>query len=97
MFLLSMLKIATKYIVPELAGASLTPKVCRLVADAFVSKYGKYAGWAQTLLFIAELPAQKAILPSSTEASNQAKIQTEAEAVQETKGNCKPQKKKGCR
>jgi N-glycosylase/DNA lyase len=34
------------------------------VAEAFVSKYGKYAGWAQTLLFIAELPSQKALLPS---------------------------------
>ncbi|XP_059454640.1 N-glycosylase/DNA lyase OGG1 [Corylus avellana] len=57
-------QIATRYLLPELAGARLTPKLCSRVAEAFVSKYGKYAGWAQTLLFIAELPSQKALLPS---------------------------------
>lgn len=57
-------KIATRHLLPELAGARLTPKLCTRVADAFVSKYGKYAGWAQTLLFIAELPSQKAFVPS---------------------------------
>ncbi|XP_062101508.1 N-glycosylase/DNA lyase OGG1 [Humulus lupulus] len=57
-------QIATRHLLPELAGARLTPKLCSRVAEAFVNKYGKYAGWAQTLLFIAELPSQKAILPS---------------------------------
>ncbi|KAE8100695.1 hypothetical protein FH972_018564 [Carpinus fangiana] len=57
-------QIATRYLLPELAGARLTPRLCSRVAEAFVSKYGKYAGWAQTLLFIAELPSQKALLPS---------------------------------
>ncbi|KAF3447016.1 hypothetical protein FNV43_RR12196 [Rhamnella rubrinervis] len=57
-------RIATRYLIPELAGARLTPKLCNRVAEAFVRKYGKYAGWAQTLLFIAELPSQKALLPS---------------------------------
>ncbi|KAK2995675.1 hypothetical protein RJ640_006135 [Escallonia rubra] len=58
-------QIATRHLIPELAGTRLTPKLCSFVADAFVSKYGKYAGWAQTLLFIAELPSQKALLPST--------------------------------
>uniref|UniRef100_A0A5B7ATV9 DNA-(apurinic or apyrimidinic site) lyase n=1 Tax=Davidia involucrata TaxID=16924 RepID=A0A5B7ATV9_DAVIN len=58
-------QIATRYLIPELAGARLTPKLCSRVADAFVGKYGKYAGWAQTLLFIAELPSQRALLPSN--------------------------------
>ena len=57
-------QIATRYLVPDLAGAKLTNKLCSRVAEAFVSKYGEYAGWAQTLLFIAELPAQKALLQS---------------------------------
>lgn len=62
--LVSWIKIATRDLLPELAGARLTPKLCSRVAEAFVSKYGAYAGWAQTLLFIAELPSQKALLPS---------------------------------
>lgn len=57
-------QIATRYLIPELAGTQLTPKLYGRVAEAFVRKYGKYAGWAQTLLFIAELPSQKALLPS---------------------------------
>ncbi|OMO50697.1 hypothetical protein COLO4_37918 [Corchorus olitorius] len=63
-FNLAVDKIATRYLLPELGGARLTPKLCNHVAEAFVSKYGEYAGWAQTLLFIAELPSQKALLPS---------------------------------
>lgn len=38
---------------------SLTPKLCNRVAEAFVAKYGKYAGWAQNVLFIGELSSQK--------------------------------------
>ncbi|XP_042515172.1 N-glycosylase/DNA lyase OGG1 isoform X1 [Macadamia integrifolia] len=57
-------QIATRYLIPELAGTRLTPKHFTRVAEAFVSKFGKYAGWAQTLLFIAELPSQRAFLPS---------------------------------
>ncbi|XP_020547427.1 N-glycosylase/DNA lyase OGG1 isoform X2 [Sesamum indicum] len=81
-------QIATRYLIPELAGTRLTPSICNRVADAFVSKYGKYAGWAQTLLFISELPSQKAILPSSfwnTEEKGSAKLQMEIQAIQETK------------
>jgi N-glycosylase/DNA lyase len=44
---------------PELAGKSLTPKLCKRVCDVFVAKYGKYAGWAQNVLFIGELSLQK--------------------------------------
>ncbi|XP_057974591.1 N-glycosylase/DNA lyase OGG1 isoform X2 [Malania oleifera] len=59
-------QIATRYLIPELAGARLTPKLCSRVADAFVRKYGKYAGWAQTLLFISELPSQKVLQASNS-------------------------------
>ncbi|XP_058097473.1 N-glycosylase/DNA lyase OGG1 [Magnolia sinica] len=57
-------QIASRYLMPELAGARLTPKLCSHVAEAFVSKFGKYAGWAQNVLFIGDLPSQKALLPS---------------------------------
>uniref|UniRef100_A0ACD5YNK1 Uncharacterized protein n=1 Tax=Avena sativa TaxID=4498 RepID=A0ACD5YNK1_AVESA len=59
-------KVATKYLLPELAGKSLTPKLSIVVADAFVSKFGKYAGWAQTVLFIGQLPAQKLLAADVT-------------------------------
>lgn len=77
-------KIATKYLLPELAGSQLTPKLCNRVAEAFVAKYGKYAGWAQTLLFIAELPSQKALLPShlwTIKQHNPAKVEDSEERV----------------
>lgn len=57
-------QIAAQYFMPELAGSRLTPKLCSYVAEAFVNKFGKYAGWAQNVLFIGELPPQKALLPS---------------------------------
>ncbi|KAI9106531.1 hypothetical protein K1719_022059 [Acacia pycnantha] len=66
-------RIATKYLLPELAGSRLTPKLSSRVAEAFVSKYGKYAGWAQTLLFIAELPSQKTLLPPQLRIVEQSK------------------------
>ncbi|KQJ99865.1 N-glycosylase/DNA lyase OGG1 [Brachypodium distachyon] len=52
-------KVATQYLLPELAGKSLTPKLSIVVADAFVAKFGSYAGWAQNVLFIGQLPTQK--------------------------------------
>ncbi|KAJ6819966.1 uncharacterized protein M6B38_398655 [Iris pallida] len=55
-------QIATRYLLPELAGSRLTQKLCSQVSEAFVSRFGKYAGWAQTLLFIGELPSQKVIV-----------------------------------
>ncbi|XP_027354801.1 N-glycosylase/DNA lyase OGG1 isoform X1 [Abrus precatorius] len=83
-------QIATKYLLPELAGSQLTPKLCNRVAEAFVAKYGKYAGWAQTLLFIAELPSQKALLPShlwTIKQHNPAKIEDGEEEFGK-KSNC---------
>lgn len=62
-------KIATRYFMPELAGAQLTPKLCTRVANAFVSRFGKYAGWAQTALFIGELPSQKTFPHENTKSS----------------------------
>ncbi|KAL8141235.1 hypothetical protein V2J09_007256 [Rumex salicifolius] len=59
-------KIATRYLIPELAGVNLTTKLSSRVSEAFVTRYGKYAGWAQTLLFIAELPSQKAVISTKS-------------------------------
>jgi N-glycosylase/DNA lyase len=61
-----LIQVATQYLLPELAGKSLTPKLSIVVADAFVAKFGKYAGWAQTVLFIGQLPAQKLLAAKVT-------------------------------
>ncbi|XP_073003636.1 N-glycosylase/DNA lyase OGG1 [Typha latifolia] len=57
-------RVATRYLLPELAGTNLTPKLCSRVSEAFVAKFGKYAGWAQNVLFIGELSSQKVLVPS---------------------------------
>ncbi|KAM3346778.1 hypothetical protein ACQJBY_021011 [Aegilops geniculata] len=59
-------EVATQYMLPELAGKSLTPKLSIVVADAFVAKFGEYAGWAQNVLFIGQLPAKKLVAAEVT-------------------------------
>nr|CAB3450028.1 unnamed protein product [Digitaria exilis] len=59
-------EVATQYLLPELAGKSLTPKLSVVVADAFVTRFGSYAGWAQNVLFIGQLPAQKVVVAEVT-------------------------------
>ncbi|KAL6899789.1 hypothetical protein ACP4OV_006447 [Aristida adscensionis] len=59
-------KVATQYLLPELAGKSLTPKLSVVVADAFVTRFGSYAGWAQNVLFIGQLPSQKLMVAEVT-------------------------------
>jgi N-glycosylase/DNA lyase len=81
-------QIATNYLLPDLAGAKLTPKLHGRVAEAFVSKYGEYAGWAQTLLFIAELPAQKTLLQSFSQPIN--KLDESAEVNETSCDTLKP-------
>ena len=60
------MQVATQYLLPELAGKSLTPKLSIVVADAFVTRFGSYAGWAQNVLFIGQLPAQKVVVAEVT-------------------------------
>jgi len=42
---------------------SLTPTIYKRVGDLFRTKFGKYAGWAHSLLFVAELPSFRPVLP----------------------------------
>lgn len=58
------MQIATKYLMPELVGTQLSPKLYKSVSEAFVAKFGEYAGWAQNVLFIGELPSHKAAVES---------------------------------
>ena len=50
---------------PTLASRkSLTPAVYEAVGDLFRSRFGSYAGWAHSLLFAAELPQFRSMLPA---------------------------------
>mmetsp|Transcript_18885 Transcript_18885/g.28717 ORF Transcript_18885/g.28717 Transcript_18885/m.28717 type:complete len:210 (-) Transcript_18885:1875-2504(-) len=44
---------------------SLTPTVYRQVGDMFRATFSPKAGWAHSLLFVAELPSFRSILPSN--------------------------------
>lgn len=56
-------QMTVRYFLPELAGKSLTLRLHQEVQDVFVNRFGKYAGWAHQVLFIAELSSQQALLP----------------------------------
>lgn len=43
---------------------SLTPTIYRQVGDVFRSRFPQKAGWAHSLLFVAELPSFRAVLPA---------------------------------
>lgn len=42
---------------------SLTPTIYRQVGELFKSRFGPWAGWAHSLLFVAELPSFRSVLP----------------------------------
>jgi hypothetical protein len=71
------------------AAKSLTPTIYERVGDLFRDKFGSHAGWAHSLLFAAELPTFRVMLPES--------IQNDMAAFRlhekELKANAKVQKK----
>ncbi len=48
-------QIAVRLFRPDLASASLTPRVYTALTETYRSRFGAYAGWAQQYLFFAEL------------------------------------------
>ncbi len=48
-------QIAVRLFRPDLASSSLTPRIYTALRDAYHSRFGAYAGWAQQYLFFAEL------------------------------------------
>jgi hypothetical protein len=61
--------LATRYYAPHLAKKSLTPKLHAEVQQAFVDRFGPYAGWAHNCLFIGELASHRHLLPSGAAAA----------------------------
>ena len=51
------------------------------VEDAFIERFGPYAGWAHNVLFISDLAASKQYLPASLQPGGRVKVKTEAPDV----------------
>ncbi len=48
-------QVAERLFLFETTGKSLTPTVYQAIRDAYISRFGEYAGWAQQYLFYVEL------------------------------------------
>ena len=70
---------------------SITPKVYKQVGDLFRSRFSQKAGWAHSLLFVAELPSFRAVLPDDIVAE----MDQFRELEQERKAAMKSPAKKG--
>ncbi|GMH36261.1 hypothetical protein BSKO_04129 [Bryopsis sp. KO-2023] len=70
-------QVAKRYYTPELDGKSLTKKVMEQVEDAFIDRFGDYAGWAHNTLFIAELANYITLLPENLRTPSPAKTKKE--------------------
>lgn len=62
-------QLAKKYYAPQIKAKSLTPKVHAEVEQAFIDRFGPYAGWAHNTLFVADLAKHKAILAEAMRTS----------------------------
>ena len=79
-------QIACRDLDPSLREAkSLTPKVYARVAGLFQDKYGPFAGWAHCVLFAAELPHFREMLPEDMLVTMAAARATEKALKQEVK------------
>jgi N-glycosylase/DNA lyase len=88
--------IACREMDPTLREAkSITPKIYKRVGDLFRDRYGDKAGWAHCLLFIAELPAFRKLLPQRMQDSIEefAKEERAAKALKKEAAKAKRQAK----
>ncbi|CAM6124802.1 unnamed protein product [Calypogeia fissa] len=75
-------QIAVRNFVPELAGKSLTLRLHKVVQEAFIKRFGKYAGWALQVFFIAELSSHQELLPEHLRLSRQNTVKVKRKVVQ---------------
>ena len=72
--------LATNYYKPELKGKTLTPRVMGEVEQAFIDRFGPYAGWAHNTLFVSELASCQELLPVELRTPPKAKAKRKKEA-----------------
>lgn len=54
-------QLAQRLFLPELKSKSITDATYRIIVDAFVERYGSYAGWAQQFLYYEDLLRTRAL------------------------------------
>ena len=82
--------LATNYYKPELKGKTLTPRVMGEVEQAFIDRFGPYAGWAHNTLFVSELASCQELLPVELRTPPKAKAKRKKREVKaEPKGAAK--------
>lgn len=85
--------IACRHLDPTLTSAkSLTPAVYERVGDLFRARYGSHAGWAHSLLFAAELPSFRHLLPAAMTAEMAAQRAVEQQQKAEQREAAKARK-----
>jgi N-glycosylase/DNA lyase len=66
-------QIACRLFQPALAGRTLTPRIYDALADAYRTRFGPYAGWAQQYLFFGELHRARRFMAAGTHDSLRAR------------------------
>ncbi|KAL3141464.1 hypothetical protein ABBQ32_005027 [Trebouxia sp. C0010 RCD-2024] len=56
-------QLAVRYYTPHLKGKTMNKKIMVAVEQAFIDRFGPWAGWAHNTLFISELASQRDRLP----------------------------------
>jgi len=84
------------YLTPETEdqlknARSMTPTVYKMVGDLFRTRFPSRSGWANSLLFVAELPSFRAVLPAAIveDMDNFRKIESEKKQKEKAKKNAK--------
>lgn len=91
-------QITTKHYLPQLTRTkSLTTKVYKEIGDHYRELFGKYAGWAQSVLFAADLKrfqdTQSTILENSNSKSAKRSVESDVPSISSSKPPSKKKKK----
>ncbi|DBA86490.1 TPA: hypothetical protein ACH3X2_005469 [Trebouxia sp. C0005] len=74
-------QLAVRYYTPQLKGKTMNKKIMVAVEDAFIERFGPWAGWAHNTLFISELATQRERLPEQLRPGGKSKASKSRKAA----------------